>query len=131
MLIDRTRTIGMLFIILSIPTLILAFIAVVSSPNIKGPSDVFIDLSMRFLFVLTPIGLLTSGVGLLRQSKWGENFSFFVSMALCCTVLIYGISGMTYKGNIIFCSICFGAFIVFASIALVLRKSIRLKQTNK
>ncbi len=118
-----TRSLGVIYLILGILSLPLALIGAISgSYNIKGPIDVFMDVLMRILFIGAPIGLLVSAVGLFGIKKWGMICAVIVSAILSTTCLIFGILGLRYKGNIIFCGTCFLLSVLFVRAIISLFK---------
>ncbi|MCX5698905.1 MAG: hypothetical protein NTX01_04330 [Candidatus Omnitrophica bacterium] len=125
----NVKKLGILFIILSIPASFLALIASISSPNnFKEPLDVLIDITMRILFIGTPIILVVSAIGLLKQKEWGRIGAICVSGILLFVCLAYGILGLKYKSNIGFCITCLFLVILFAAIISYLMKVKKIQQ---
>jgi hypothetical protein len=119
------RSLAVTYLILGVLSLPLALIGAVSgSYNIKGPFDAFMDILMRILFIGAPIGLLVSATGLFGLKKWGMICAVIVSAIFSITCLIYGIIGLGYKGNTVFCGVCFflTALFVMAIISLFKNK---------
>lgn len=120
------KLIGQAFVVLSFPAWFLAFIGAISgSYGVETSWDKFVDAAMRVLFVGTPFGLLISGIGLLKQRKWGSFLGILVSAILLFATFSYGIAGLGDKGNAIFCAVCFGLGIFFLSALIYLSKTFK------
>lgn len=106
---------AILFLILAIPGLGLAFIAFVSGSNIKGPWDLLVDIFMRILFIATPIVLIVSAGGLLCLDRWSRPCAIITAIVLSIVWFIYGIQGLLYdpKANMFFSSFCFTVVLLF------------------
>lgn len=118
------RSLGVFYLIFGILSLPLALIGAISgSYNIKGPLDVFMDILMRILFIGTPIALLVSAAGLFGLKKWGMICAVIASLVFSVACLIYGISGLRYKGNAIFCGVCFLLTALFVMAVIFLFKN--------
>ena len=116
------RVTGILFLILGIFTIPMALLAMISGAyGIKGPLDVFIDIIMRLLYIGTPIGLFISGVGLLLKKRWGKYWAMTTSTILFFTCLGYGVSGLDYQGNFMFCLGCFISAFLFGATVFYLK----------
>ena len=116
------KGIGIVFLILGVLTVPMALIGIVSGAyGVKGPLDILIDILMRLLYVGTPIGLFISGVGLLMRKNWGKHSAIATSTILFIACFGYGISGLSYKGNFMFCLACFISAFFFGTIAFYLK----------
>ena len=121
------RILGVVFIVLSIPALFLAFIGGISGYyGPRDPTSLFIDVLMRVIFIGTPVVLFLSGFGLLLMQKWGRLLTLIASTAFALGTAIYGVSGLLYdiRENIYFSSTCFLLSLLFIGVLVFLgRKS--------
>ena len=115
------KKLGTTYLILGALSFPLAVIGAISgSYNLKGPLDVFMDVLMRILFIATPVSLLVSAMGLFKFKGWGRICASAVSVILSVECLIFGILGLGYKGNTVFCTVYFILTLLFLTATIYL-----------
>ena len=103
---------GIILLVLSVPSLFLALIAMISHYYGEGLKDLSIDIGMQILFIGTPIALFCSGKGLLDLKKWGRTCAIITATILSLGLLGFGIMLLIDK-DIFFSSINFFAALFF------------------
>lgn len=88
---------AIIFLILSMPGAAVAFIAFVSGSNIKGLWDLLLEIFMRILFIVTPLALFMSSLGMLCFEKWGRLCAVIAATAIVLILWGYGINGLRYQ----------------------------------
>jgi len=89
---------GIIFILLGLPSLLIALLAGISGYYGKG-LKLLIDIFMRIIFIGTPGALIFSGIGLLSLKKWGRICAIITAIAISLVLCGYGIAGFIVKSS--------------------------------
>jgi len=123
---EKKRSVGVtvcgnIFLLLCIPGLFLALIAVMCHYYGEGLKDLLIDRAMRILYIGIPIMLFYSGLGLLDLKKQGRLCAIITATILSLGLLVISIMLLMNK-NIFFSSINFIAALFFIFIIYFLTR---------